>query len=953
MATRARTSASLAEYRRKRDFTKTREPSGDAPARRSRAARFVVQKHAASHLHFDFRLEIGGTMKSWAVPKGPSLDPAVKRLAMEVEDHPVSYNTFEGTIPSGQYGGGTVMLWDRGHFAGAAGEDDAALARAHEDGRLDIVMDGERLKGGFTLVRTRGRGGKPQWLLMKRSDAYAAAGSDIVADETTSIATGRSMEEIAGGGKSAGGGRREAGRGSAKQASSNARPTKPSRAKAGAVAGGPPPKTISRASAKSASPSARAPKPSAANRAAPATLEPMYASIGTAVPEGDGWTFEPKYDGIRVLGFATADAVRLVTRNGKDKAAQFPEVSDALRALAVRARRPVVLDGEIVALVDGAPARFQALQGRMHVKDAGAVAGHAEGTPASLVAFDLLVDGDDVLLAEPWTRRRARLERLLRTPLKGRLAPRLLLGETETGDGAALVARARERGWEGVIAKQVGAPYSPGRRAAHWLKLKVEHRQEFVVGGWTEPRNTRQYLGALLLGHYDENGQLVYVGHAGGGFTRDGLAAMARRLAPLARKTSPFATPVPTNEAAHWVRPEVVVEVKFIEWTSDGRLRQPIVLGVRDDKDAREVTREGESVQSAGKGAKPAGKTAAAESSATTKPATKKRTAPATPRVAGARATTAEKLARIEESGGDGTVTFGRGLALDVSNLGKVFFPEDGYTKGDVMRYYATVAPQINAVVADRPLVLRRFPNGIEGKAFYQHDVPDAPPGVRTSAVDVDGDGVFKRFLVGGDLATILYGVQLGAVSVDPFHGRVGAIGDADYTIIDLDPGPKAPFARVVEVATWVKAELDALGLRGALKTSGSTGLHIVLPLPRGTSAESALLLAQLVATRVAAAHPREATVERAVKARKADAVYVDYLQNIPGKTVAAAYAVRARPGATVSTPLTWKELTPKLDPRAFTIETVPPRIAKVGDLWAEAMRKPNTTKALAAVGRK
>jgi len=920
--------AALDEYRRKRDFSRTAEPSGSEDAGGARARRgaspplrFVIQKHDASHLHFDFRLELDGVMKSWAVPKGPSLDPAVKRLAMQVEDHPISYNAFEGTIPAGQYGGGTVMLWDRGTYASADGGGEESLRRGYEAGRLDVVLDGERLRGGWALVRTRGRGGKPQWLLIKRTDAHAAPGSDVVAEVATSVATGRTMEEIAGGVSKSRGARK----GAAKTQ------TKGAAAKRGAAktpaAGGPPPTSTSPRRAAPASPKARSATRSAA---LPPAVEPMYASVGTAVPEGPGWTFEPKYDGIRVLAFATPTETRLLTRNGNDKAAQFPEVAAALAALAARARRPLVLDGEIVGLVDGRPARFQTLQARMHVKDAAAVAGHAGETPATLVAFDLLVDGDRVLLAEPWTARRARLERLLRAPLRGRHAERLLLGESTAGDGAGLVARARAQGWEGVIAKRVDAPYAPGQRVAHWLKLKVEHRQEFVVGGFTEPRNTREHLGALLLGYFDRDGRLVYAGHAGGGFTRGGLAEMARRLAPLERRTSPFAEPVRTNERAHWVRPEVVVEVKFIEWTADGRLRQPIVVGVRDDKPAGDVGREAESVQRA----------------------SVQRAAPgaaprATRTAAAARGTPVEQLAAIEAGGGDGTLSLGRGATLDVTNLGKVFFPDDGCTKGELLRYYAAMAPYVLPVVADRPLVLRRFPNGIGGKAFYQHDVPDAPAGVRTEAIDVDGDGETKRYLVGGDLATTLYAAQLGAVSVDPFHSRVEALATPDYTVIDLDPGPRAPFARVVEVARWVKDELDALGLRGALKTSGASGLHIVLPLPPRTGADAALLLAQLVATRVADAHPREATVERSVRARKPDAVYVDYLQNIVGKTVAGAYSVRARPGATVSTPLRWDELTPALDPARYTIRTVLARVERLGDLWRAAMRERNTARAL------
>jgi bifunctional non-homologous end joining protein LigD len=329
----------------------------------------------------------------------------------------------------------------------------------------------------------------------------------------------------------------------------------------------------------------------------PESLEPMFASIGTSLPRGDGWTFEPKYDGIRVLVFLTARSVRLVTRNRKDKTRQFPEVATALRAFAAKIRRPVILDGEVVAMVRGAPARFQQLQARMHVKADADIARHAAATPAALVAFDLLRDGGDALLDDPWTERRARLEALLRR----RESDGIRLGDSAAGDGEALVQRARDDGWEGVIAKRVESRYEPGARSRDWLKLKVEFRQEFVVGGYTEPRNSREHLGALLLGYFD-GGSLTYVGHTGGGFTRNGLAAMKRRLQPLERKTPPFAEPPRTNEPAHWVRPEIVVEVKFNEWTADGRLRQPIFLGVRDDKRARDVQREQESVQRAARG---------------------------------------------------------------------------------------------------------------------------------------------------------------------------------------------------------------------------------------------------------------------------------------------------------------------------------------------------------------
>jgi len=916
--------ASLREYRAKRDFRRTKEPEGAAgrAAPRSRGVRqlqFVIQKHAASRLHYDLRLELDGVMKSWAVPKGPSLDPTQRRLAVEVEDHPMEYNTFEGTIPAGEYGGGTVMLWDRGTYEPDDGSVDS-VRRGYERGDIKITFHGDRLRGSFALVRMASRGeGKPQWLLIKHRDTDAVPGWDA-SEHDTSVTTGRTMDEIRDGKSkvwhSNRSGNRESGIGN--------------RVKSAVKS------------------DSRFPIPDS-------RITPMLATIGTTIPTGAGWTFEPKYDGVRVLAFAAGASVRLITRNGKDKSHQFPEVTAGVRALALRRKRPFVLDGEIVAFTGDAPARFQALQSRMHLQGERDIAGQVKSTPSALIAFDLLVDGDSVLLDQPWNVRRKRLERFI-----GARAPKgLRLGDSAPGDGEKLLARARRDDWEGIIAKRVDSTYQPGARSRDWLKLKVEFRQEFVVGGYTEPRNTREHLGAILLGYFDGD-DLVYVGHTGGGFTRESLAAMAKRLARLERKSSPFSTPVRTNEKAHWVRPEIVVEVKFNEWTADSRLRQPIFLGVRDDKDPREVTREATSVQR-GHGVARAAATrrrtgAAASVKSPPKKSAAKRTAKrSASAVSGTDARLEVELDAAEHERRDAHLTLGRGVTLSLSSLDKVWFPgrAGGYTKGDVLRHYVRVAPFILPVMEDRPLVLKRFPDGINGEAFYQQKAPPNPPaGVRVDTIeDADGDHVER--LVGGSLATLLYQVQLGTISVDPWHARVKSLGFADYSVIDLDPGPRAKFDRVVEVATWVKAELDRLGLRAALKTSGSTGLHIFLPLPARTSNEAALLIAQLVATRVASAHPREATVERTVSARPKATVYVDYLQNVLGKSVAAAYAVRARPGATVSTPLEWDELTSKLDPRDFTIGTVGERFARVGDIWSLALANRNTSAALKALTKR
>ncbi|HXE60563.1 MAG TPA: non-homologous end-joining DNA ligase [Gemmatimonadaceae bacterium] len=550
-----RASTKLRTYRAKRHFDATPEPSGNGAGTRSprtrHALQFVIQKHAASHLHFDLRLEMDGVMKSWAVPKGPSLDPSVKRLAMQVEDHPIEYNTFEGTIPKGEYGGGTVMVWDRGTYTSDPPSPNAedALRRAYATGDLKFTLDGARLHGSWVLVRTkRGAPDKPQWLLIKHRDEAAEPGTDIVADVETSAATGRTMDEIANG-------------------------SAPKR----------------RGRSKKADPAA-ARSPSRARRVAlPAlpALQPMLARVGAEVPQDDGWTFEPKYDGIRVLAYATAGEVRLMTRNDLDKSKQFPEIVDAIERLVARVQHPLVLDGEIVALARGKPGRFQGLQSRLHVQGSADIERLEHDAPAALMVFDLLLDGDDILLDEPWSERRKRLELRLRN----RTDTHLRLGDSAPGGAREMLRKARASGWEGIMAKRTDSAYAAGQRPSSWLKLKLERRQEFVVGGYTEPRNSRQHFGSLLVGYY-EGDRLVYAGHVGGGFDQQSLRDTYAQLARLARKTSPFDNPPKPNEPAHWVRPTLVVEVKFNEWTDDGLLRQPVFLGTRDDKDARAVTRE-------------------------------------------------------------------------------------------------------------------------------------------------------------------------------------------------------------------------------------------------------------------------------------------------------------------------------------------------------------------------
>ena len=679
------------------------------------------------------------------------------------------------------------------------------------------------------------------------------------------------------------------------------------------------------------------PRRTAPSRGSAAELfQPMLASAGGEAPSGSQWVFEPKYDGIRIIAIVMGDSVGMITRNGHDKCRQFPEVTDGLRDLGKKLGRPLVLDGEVVALdASGQPARFQDLQGRMHLLDEQAVSGRSSEAPAAFIAFDILVDGSDALAGEVWDDRRARLERVMKN-LSASMRRVLRISAVTYESPRPLMARAREQGWEGIMAKQRDCPYEPGRRVRHWRKVKIENQQELVVGGWTEPRNSRKHFGALLLGYHDAAGDLVYAGHTGTGFSDRVLDDVYRKLRAIERRESPFVDAPKTNQPAHWTAPKYVAEIRFNEWTSGGHLRQPVFLGLRDDKDPRAVVREPPK-RSAGAARRPARVAAAAKKAVrpSKKPAPVKR-----PKKADS-SLVVEQL-RAAPGAKQAVLHIDARTTLDISNLGKVFFPAAKVTKGRLLEYYAAVSPFLLPALADRPLVLKRYPNGIKADAFYQQKAPDkVPPGIRVEEVADDGITTQRR-LIGGDLATLLYVIQLGAVSTDPWHSRVQRIADADYSIVDLDPGPKATFRRVIRVARWVKEVLDELGLHAVPKTSGASGIHIVLPLPRGAGYDISVALAELVARRVNEKHPKETTVIRAVKSRPADAVYVDYLQNIRGKTVASVYSARAETHASVSTPLGWDELVDDLEPRDFTIHNVPDRIRRLGDLWAAGMKRPN-----------
>ncbi len=661
--------------------------------------------------------------------------------------------------------------------------------------------------------------------------------------------------------------------------------------------------------------------------------------------------YEPKYDGIRAIVELTPGRdrpnVTLWSRNGNDKTKQFPSIVEALQRAGARLGGPVILDGEIVALDErGRPAGFQRLQGRIHLLGARDVERVDRDQPVALIAFDLLQEGNDDLCKLPLTERRARLERLFAQvfrlpPSRSALRRRgkaeesmIRLSEQVAGDARALYARAIEEQWEGLIVKDASSPYHAGRRSPAWRKLKVLQEQEFVVGGWTEPRQTRTFFGALLLGVYD-GGNLVYAGHTGTGFDHAELERVWRLLKEREIPRSPFSTPFKTNEPAHWARPELVAQIRFTEWTADDKLRHPVYLGLRDDKDPREVVRE----------------RAVSAVSRRVKRAAVRVSAPRA-KNDGARKNSDERkelgavidqLRALEDARKDGTLELPNGDRVGVTNLQKIFWPGPKFTKGDLLRYYVEVSPLLLPAVGDRPLVMKRFPNGIAGQAFYQQRrrLEQPPSGVRVETLPEDldpiGEADASRF-IGGSLTTLVYMTQIAAISQDPWFSRVQSPLDADYVALDLDPTDHATFASVLDVARWVRDELASLGVPGVPKTSGSSGLHIYIPLPPHTSYESGMLFCQIVATLVATRHPKVATVERTVSRRPRGTVYVDFLQNILGKTLATVYSARASEFAGVSTPLTWKELDEPFDPRDFTIHSAPARFRSVGDLW-EAFR--------------
>jgi bifunctional non-homologous end joining protein LigD len=854
----------LKVYRSKRNFSKTAEPRGDEKVSEHQQLAFVVHKHAASHLHYDLRLEVHGVMKSWAVPKGPSFDPKVKRLAVEVEDHPISYNQFEGIIPNGEYGGGTVMLWDEGYYTvddPTADQDAEELMEQRiEKGKVAITFHGQRLKGSFTLIKTRrGSGSKAQWLLIKHADRFADPNYDPVRDEDSSVLSASTMEELAAGKKKA----------------KSVRPQKTRKAET---------------EIKGTDEAAEELEATSAWLDAPGPeIRPMLVSTAEDLPTGSAWVYEQKLDGVRVLAFVDKDGVALVSRLGKDKTRQFPEFKAPLQKLAQNLKGPLILDGEITAVdPDGRPLGFQAMMGRIHLDDEEAIESEIKATPLFFYIFDILLRGQDNLLAESWSIRRKVLEEVM-----ARNKSKVLQLVAYSEDAKAMRTRSMDEGWEGLIAKDKESSYQSGIRTRKWWKWRTLKREEFIIGGWTEPKGTRELIGSLLLGYYDDMNKLQYAGHAGSGFTRKTLGEVHKALKKREQTRSPFAGPIETNSPPHWVKPELVAEIRFKEWTVDRKLRQGIFLGLRDDKRPQDIH----------------GVPTTAEST--------------------------ELEEQIKAQPDRSAELFIGTETLALSHLDKVYFPKVGITKRDLLVYYASMMDLILPWMDGRPLVLKRFPDGVASKGFYQQAPDEKAPG-RVETLETE-QGMERR-LVGGEPITLLYLAQIGAISYDPWHARYDHLHFPDYSIIDLDPGEGTAFSTVREVALVCLDVLESVGLKAAMKTSGATGIHLYLPLPAETSWETSRLLAELVCTLVQGKAPMISTLERSVKKRPKGTVYLDAQQNYLTRSVAGVWSVRAEPTATVSTPICRDDLENGVEPTDFTIRTAGRDRHRI---WKEGMAEP------------
>jgi bifunctional non-homologous end joining protein LigD len=861
----------LESYSKKRDFRRTPEPRGK-PAKKPDGRVFVVQKHDASRLHYDLRLQVNGTLVSWAVPKGPSLDPAQKRLAVHVEDHPLQYADFEGVIPAGEYGGGTVLVWDKGTWT----PEDKDPARAIQRGKLSFTLRGAKLHGGWTLTRLRARADDEDagdnWLLIKHDDedAIPGGGSVILEELPDSVKTGRSLEEIS---------EEEGGP-----------PPRRSR-------GGPAPAPARKKAAKNpAAPAPASPDPAQIPRARkgrmPRKVSPQLCTLVDAAPEGEDWIHEIKFDGYRLLGRIQSGKATLLTRAGHDWTGRFPPIVAALEGLPVR---QAIVDGEATILDASGHPSFQRLQNAIKA---------ADFDDLVFYVFDLLyLDGYDLRPAALLERKEA-LRGLVPSTLEGVLR----YSDHVRGGGPAVRRNACELALEGIVCKQVDAPYTQTRSRA-WLKVKCTRRQEFVVIGWSPPEGARKHFGSLLLGAHDGDGRLIYTGRVGTGFTAASLKDIKERLDERGRKTCPADEP-PTREerrGVRWVEPELVAEVEFAAWTDDGRLRHASFQGLREDKEAAEVRIERANVAL---DREPPGAALSV---------TRRAGASAPPK--GAR--------RARAQGGGPPVVAG----VTISSADRVLYPDQGETKLDIARYYEAVAEHLLPHVVGRPLSTVRCPRGRAQKCFFQKHLGETlgPP---VKAIEVKEKSGTSSYISIDSVAGLIALVQFGVLEIHPWGARGRDLERPDLITFDLDPGEGVAFDRVKLAARRVRDELARDGLESFLKTTGGKGLHVVAPLRPKAGWDEAKAYCERLAKRLAAEQPEE-YVATLTKSKRAGKIFIDYLRNGRGATSIARYSTRARAGAPVAMPLRWEELGALDAPDKYSIRNAAQRVARLKrDPW-------------------
>ncbi|MGI0525222.1 DNA ligase D [Rhizobium giardinii] len=861
---------SLIEYNRKRDFTKTSEPKG--AARRSKPGKlFLIQKHDATRLHYDFRLEWKGVLKSWAVTRGPSINPQDKRLAVRTEDHPLAYGDFEGTIPQNQYGGGTVMLWDTGWW-----EPDNDPDEGLKEGKLKFHIHGQRLRGGWTLVRMKPREGEKRenWLLIKEDDEDADPdGESLLTQNTTSVKTGRSMEEIA------------SGRGEKKARIWQSNKSTAENVKAGAVATEDAP-----------------PRPSAKMQTGtkPAFQRPQLATLVSEAPAGEDWLNEVKFDGYRLMVAIGKGGVTCFTRTGLDWTEKFPDIVEGFSKLDCRS---ALIDGEAVAASETG-SKFSALQKALKT-----------GGETRFYAFDLLhLDGKD-LRGKPLTERKQALKTLIGT-LGGSRS--VQYSEHVQGNGEKVFQAMCRAGQEGIIAKRADAPYREGR-VGSWLKIKCTKRQEFVIGGYSPSDKRGRAFASLLVGAY-QGGKLVYQGRVGTGFDEDMMADLASRFAKLKIDKPAFdAVPRQIARGAIWLKPKLVAEIDFTEFTDDGHIRHGAFEGLREDKEATAVTLESEKPVST----KSVRKNAAA------------REAPST-------ASRSKTTAKRKETDAEGDV-----LGIRISHADRLLFSDPDITKIDLARYYGVVASRMLPFAARHPASILRCPQGPDHQCFYQKHAGDGFPDEIHQVPIEESDGDVANYLYVDDVEGLVAAVQMGTIEFHIWGSTIDRLDAADRLVFDLDPDPSVTFETVKTAAVALRETLEDIGLKSVAMVSGGKGIHVIVPLSRKAAWEDAKAFAKALSVRIADQDP-DHYIATMSKAKRKGRIFIDWLRNERGATAVAPYSIRARKGGPVATPVTWEELTGLDAANSFHIPDILGRIEDGNDPWAEASDwKQSITKAM------